>query len=89
MFVKVVSMHNIEHHLEQASHDAANISENAEHEGNPDDSKEKAEETAAEGARSKIAITWVLIIALMSEPKLRMVSSQVILADMNCLKGKT
>ena len=57
MFVKVVSMHNIEQHLEQASHDAANISENAEHEGDPDDSKEKAEKTAAEGARSKIAIT--------------------------------
>ena len=77
MFVKVVSMHNIEQHLEQASHDAANISENAEHEGDPDDSKEKAEETAAEGARSKIAIAWVLMIAFMSELKLWMVSSQV------------
>ena len=77
MFVKVVHMHIIEQHLEQASHDAANISENAEHEGDPDDSKEKAEETAAEGARSKIAITWVLMIFFMSEPQLRMVSSQV------------
>ena len=77
MFVKVVSMHNIEQHLEQASHDAANISENAKHEGDPDDSKEKAEETAAEGARRKIAITWVLMIFLLSEPQLRMVLSQV------------
>ena len=51
-----ITLHEDPDHLEQSSHDASNICEDTEHERNPDDSEEEAEQAAAEGAGCKVAV---------------------------------
>ena len=51
-----ITLHEDQDHLEQSSHDASNICEDTEHERNPDDPEEEAEQAAAEGAGCKVAV---------------------------------
>ena len=53
-----ITLHEDPDHLEQSSHDASNICEDTEHERNPDDSEEEAEQAAAERAGCKVAVAW-------------------------------
>ena len=58
MSLHYITLHEDPDHLEQSSHDASNICEDTEHERNPDDSEEEAEQAAAERAGCKVAVAW-------------------------------
>ena len=58
MSLHYITLHEDPDHLEQSSHDASNICEDTEHERNPDDPEEEAEQAAAERAGCKVAVAW-------------------------------